>query len=98
MTSTTGSRSTRRRPSACTATTCCPFLLGEQLVARVDLKSDRERGALLVQGAFAEPEVDRGHVAAELAAELRLVATWLGLERVELAGRGDLSGELAAFL
>ena len=75
-----------------------PFLLGEQLVARVDLKSDRERSALLVQGAFAEPEVDRGHVATELAAELQLVATWLGLERVELAGRGDLSGELAAFL
>jgi uncharacterized protein len=75
-----------------------PFLLGEQLVARVDLKSDRERGALLVQGAFAEPEVDRCHVATELAAELQLVATWLGLERVELAGRGDLSGELAALL
>ena len=75
-----------------------PFLLGERLVARVDLKSDRERGALLVQGAFAEPGVDRGHVAAELAAELRLVATWLGLERVQLAGRGDLSGELAASL
>ena len=75
-----------------------PFLLGEQLVARVDLKSDRERSALLVQGAFAEPEVDRGHVATELAAELQLVASWLGLERVELAGRGDLSGELAALL
>ena len=75
-----------------------PFLLGEQLVARVDLKSDRERSALLVQGAFAEPEVDRSHVATELAAELQLVATWLGLERVELAGRGDLSGELAALL
>ena len=75
-----------------------PFLLGEQLVARVDLKSDRERSALLVQGAFAEPEVDRGHVATELAAELQLVASWLGLERVELAGRGDLSGELASLL
>ena len=75
-----------------------PFLLGEALVARVDLKSDRERGALLVQGAYAEPDVDRGHVAAQLAAELRLVATWLGLDRVQLAGRGDLSGELAASL
>ncbi len=75
-----------------------PFLLGERLVARVDLKSDRERRALLVQGAFAEPGVDRDQVAAELAAELRLVATWLGLEHVELAGRGDLSGELTASL
>jgi uncharacterized protein YcaQ len=75
-----------------------PFLLGDRLVARVDLKSDRDHSTLLVRGAFAEPEVDRGHVAAELAAELRLVATWLGLDRVQLAERGDLSGELAASL
>jgi uncharacterized protein YcaQ len=75
-----------------------PFLLGEQLVARVDLKSDRERRALLVQGAFAEPGIDREHVAAELSDELRLVGTWLGLERVQLAGRGDLAGELTALL
>jgi hypothetical protein len=73
-----------------------PFLLGDTLVARVDLKSDRQRGALLVQGAFAEPGVDRAHVAAELAAELRLVADWLGLEEVSIAARGDLSEELAA--
>jgi uncharacterized protein len=75
-----------------------PFLLGETLVARVDLKSDRQRGALLVQGAFAEAGVDPGHVAAELAAELRLVATWLGLQEVAVARRGDLSGELAAII
>ncbi len=73
-----------------------PFLLGETLVARVDLKSDRQRGALLVQGAHAEAGVDPVHVAAELAAELRLVAGWLGLEDVVIAGRGELSGDLAA--
>ena len=73
-----------------------PFLLGENLVARVDLKSDRQRGALLVQGAFAEAGVDPVHVSAELAAELRLVATWLGLEEVAVSRRGDLSDELAA--
>jgi uncharacterized protein len=72
-----------------------PFLLGEELVARVDLKSDRERGALLVQGAFAEEGVDRDHVAFELAAELRLVADWIGLEAVVVAPRGDLAGALA---
>jgi uncharacterized protein YcaQ len=75
-----------------------PFLLGEQLVARVDLKSDRQRGALLVQGAFAEAGLDRSQVAVELAAELRLVAGWLGLEELAVAGRGDLSGELAAIV
>jgi uncharacterized protein YcaQ len=73
-----------------------PFLLGDALVARVDLKSDRQRGALLVQGAFAQDGVDPAHVAAELATELRLVADWLGLDQVSVAGRGDLSAELAA--
>ena len=75
-----------------------PFLLGDTLVARVDLKSDRQRGALLVQGAFAEAEVDVPQVAAELAVELRLVAAWLGLEQVVIAGRGELSGALAAII
>ncbi|HUA06917.1 MAG TPA: crosslink repair DNA glycosylase YcaQ family protein [Solirubrobacteraceae bacterium] len=75
-----------------------PFLLGETLVARVDLKADRLQNALLVQGAFAEDGVDRPHVARELAAELRLVATWLGLERVAVAPRGDLAGALAAII
>jgi len=75
-----------------------PFLLGETLVARVDLKADRLQNALLVQGVFAEDGVDRPHVARELAAELRLVATWLGLERVAVAPRGDLAGALAAII
>jgi uncharacterized protein YcaQ len=75
-----------------------PFLLGETLVARVDLKSDRQLGVLRVQGAFAEEGVDPAHVADELADELRLVAAWLGLERVSVAGRGDLSPRLAAVL
>jgi len=71
-----------------------PFLLGDRLVARVDLKSDRAGRALRVQGAFAEPEVDREHVAAELAGELATVAGWLGLDRVVVAGNGDLASAL----
>jgi uncharacterized protein YcaQ len=74
-----------------------PFLLGDALVARVDLKSDRQRGVLLVQGAFAEPDVDIDHVAAELAQELRQVAAWLSLEHgVEVRENGDLAPALAA--
>jgi hypothetical protein len=75
-----------------------PFLLGDALVARVDLKSDRQAGVLRVQGAFAEAGIDRGPVAAELAAELRLTASWLALDRVVVAPHGDLAAELAIAL
>ncbi|WP_369130227.1 winged helix-turn-helix domain-containing protein [Modestobacter roseus] len=75
-----------------------PFLLGDRLVARVDLKADRQAGVLRVQAAHAEPGVDHGAVAAELAAELRLVAGWLALEDVAVAGPGDLAPALAGAL
>jgi uncharacterized protein len=75
-----------------------PFLLGDRLVARVDLKSDRDRGVLLVQGAYAEDDVDSGHVTSELADELRLVTSWLGLDGIVIAPRGDLAARLAAEL
>jgi hypothetical protein len=71
-----------------------PFLLGDTLVGRVDLKSDRQNGSLLVQAAFAEEGVDVAHVAAELAAELRLTAAWLGLDDVVVRRRGDLAPAL----
>ena len=73
-----------------------PFLLGDRLVARADLKADRRAGALLVQAVHAEDGVDRAVVATELAAELRLMADWLELERVVVAGAGDLAPELTA--
>ena len=72
-----------------------PFLLGDALVGRVDLKSDRQAGVLRVQSAWLEPGHDAGHVAAELAAELSLAAGWLGLGAVEVAPRGDLAPQLA---
>src|SRR5207248_6548339 len=73
-----------------------PFLLGDRLVARVDLKSDRHAGLLRVQAAYAEPEVDAGEVAEELAASLAELAGWLELSGVLVVPHGDLAGKLAA--
>lgn len=67
-----------------------PFLLDGDLVARVDLKTDRRRNALQVKGAFAEPGVDNLRVGRALRKELELVAAWLGLEDVAIDRNGDL--------
>ena len=75
-----------------------PFLLGDRLVARVDLKADRHNGALLAHGAFAEVGVEPDAIAAPLARELRALAAWLELDRVVAGTRGDVAGPLARAL
>ncbi len=71
-----------------------PFLLGDTLVARCDLKADRQRGVLMAQGAFLEPGHRARDVAPELAEELRQMQAWLNLHRIEVASRGDLAPAL----
>jgi uncharacterized protein YcaQ len=72
----------------------CPFLLGDGIAARCDLKADRARKVLKVRSAFLEPEQDARRVAPELAGELRQMLEWLELDRIEVAERGDLAARL----
>ena len=71
-----------------------PFLLGDELVARVDLKSDRKSGRLLVRASHSEPDRDFDHIASEIAPQLRSMAQWLGLDDVSVESRGDLAPSL----
>jgi hypothetical protein len=59
-----------------------PFLLGEDLVARLDLKSDRAAGVLRVRRCTWEPGRGGPDDVRELDEELALMAAWLDLRAV----------------
>ena len=64
-----------------------PFLLGDRLVARLDLKHDRAAGILRAHAVHLERGVDRRAVAVPLREELDRMAAWLGAARVAMPRR-----------
>ena len=68
-----------------------PFLLDGELVARVDLKTDRRAGLLRVNAAYVEEGRDRSRVGRELRRDLEALAAWLGMSGVVEPRRGNLT-------
>jgi len=64
-----------------------PFLHQGRIAARVDLKSERERGELEVRGGSVEEGVKEKEIVDALREELMSLATWLGLEKVAITSR-----------
>lgn len=73
-----------------------PFVLGDEIVARVDVKADRAKATLLVRATHLEPGHDAEWVAQGLARELDELARWLGLSRVRVGPKGNLARALRA--
>ena len=71
-----------------------PFLHGDRIAAKVDLKADRAERVLHVHAAHLEGAAEAGATAEALAGVLADTAAWLGLERVAVARRGDLAAAL----
>jgi hypothetical protein len=71
-----------------------PFVLGDKIVARCDLKADRSRGALVVRSAHLEPGQDARRAVPAMARELDTMRNWLELDGIEVANRGGLAAKL----
>lgn len=71
-----------------------PLLHGDELVARFDLKSDRKASVLRVRGAYAEPGADPVAIAPAAVAELDALRSWLGLDELVIARKGNLAPAL----
>ncbi|TCC04012.1 winged helix-turn-helix domain-containing protein [Kribbella soli] len=73
-----------------------PFLLGDQLVARVDLKADRQTSTLVVP--TLTPEPDAPDFTEQLATELHLMADWLDLDHIRITATGPVGRALGQAL
>lgn len=75
-----------------------PFLNGEKLAGRVCLKADRATSTLLVNTSHVEAACDVDETGESLAAELQLMARWLGLDHIKAAKKGNLASSLKRHL
>jgi len=75
-----------------------PFLLNENLVARVDLKTFRSTGKLLVKGIHLEKGVDPEMVLSELSEEIKKLSNFLDLPQVSVTSRSKPAVLLSSFL
>jgi uncharacterized protein YcaQ len=78
-----------------------PTLHKDKLIARIDLKSDRQNKTLLVQSAWHETTLSDKEVAQAskpVAKHLRDIQKWQGLESLNVKPKGNMSLELAAKL
>lgn len=73
-----------------------PFRVGDQIVARVDLKADRKQRCLHVLAAHEESGIDKRVCTERLAAELDALRDWLALENIEVCRNSSFSRSLAA--
>ncbi len=67
-----------------------PVLDGEQLAARLDLKTDRAANTLQVRAAHAEPNINQPDLADRLRHHLDELAHFVGATEVRYGSRGDL--------
>jgi len=74
-----------------------PLLVGDDVVGRIDLKSDRQNRALRVQSAWLEPGTPTG-LEERVVPLLDEIRAWQGLDEVVVAGRGDFSAALEGVL
>lgn len=75
-----------------------PFLFGDRVVGRVDLKAEREAETLQVLSVHCEPGIAAEVFVAALADEIRLMARWLGLPRIKTSRSGDAAAALQQVL
>ena len=75
-----------------------PFLLRDRIAARLDLRAEKAAGRLVVSAAHGEAGLARDETAFAVAAEMRELAGWLGLQQIVVEPRGDLAAALQACL